>query len=228
MNSYIPMGGPLPARDQRIIGFGGAAAMVHPSTGYQICRVLIAASDLVDSLESEFQRFDEIGKFNPDRAAATAYDALWSPSNIRQRNFAIFGGEFLMKQNVIGLRGFFDGFFRLPQEMWAGFLAGWPGLPNNEQHETWYARMLFGVTFLTKLPAKVATDMFLSIITYSLSGTSLLQSVTPFFGEPLGYKFIKGSDKPGDIAAKAEAKQMMSKSSVVEYIPTDFAEVDKV
>jgi len=189
---------------------------------------LIAASDLVDSLESEFQRFDEIGKFNPDRAAATAYDALWSPSNIRQRNFAIFGGEFLMKQNVIGLRGFFDGFFRLPQEMWAGFLAGWPGLPNNEQHETWYARMLFGVTFLTKLPAKVATDMFLSIITYSLSGTSLLQSVTPFFGEPLGYKFIKGSDKPGDIAAKAEAKQMMSKSSVVEYIPTDFAEVDKV
>lgn len=27
---YIPMGGPLPAKDQRVVGFGGSAAMVHP------------------------------------------------------------------------------------------------------------------------------------------------------------------------------------------------------
>ena len=47
---YIPMGGELPDGTQRIIGFGGAAAMVHPSTGYQVsvhlpsnipCRVTI-------------------------------------------------------------------------------------------------------------------------------------------------------------------------------------------
>eukprot|EP00971_Amphidinium_carterae_P205294 4074613-Amphidinium_carterae.1 len=27
------------------------------------------------------------------------------------------------------------GFFRLPEPLWAGFLAGWPTLPGNENHE---------------------------------------------------------------------------------------------
>ena len=90
-----------------------------------------------------------------------------------------------MKQKVEGLRGFFDGFFRLPLEMWAGFLAGWPGLPNNDKHETWIARLAFGLTFVSKLPPKVGLDMFLSIVTYSISnGIELPQSVTPLFGEP--------------------------------------------
>lgn len=30
---YIPMGGELPDLTQRVIGFGGAANMVHPATG---------------------------------------------------------------------------------------------------------------------------------------------------------------------------------------------------
>lgn len=30
---YIPMGGELPDLTQRIVGFGGAANMVHPATG---------------------------------------------------------------------------------------------------------------------------------------------------------------------------------------------------
>ncbi len=32
----IPMGGCLPARPQRVIGVGGTAGMVHPSTGYMV------------------------------------------------------------------------------------------------------------------------------------------------------------------------------------------------
>lgn len=34
----IPMGGCLPARPQRVIGVGGTAGMVHPSTGYMVRR----------------------------------------------------------------------------------------------------------------------------------------------------------------------------------------------
>jgi lycopene beta-cyclase len=30
---YIPMGGELPDLTQRVVGFGGAANMVHPATG---------------------------------------------------------------------------------------------------------------------------------------------------------------------------------------------------
>ena len=43
---YIPMGGELPDLTQRIIGFGGAANMVHPSTGYHACRMLAASTDV--------------------------------------------------------------------------------------------------------------------------------------------------------------------------------------
>src|SRR3569623_25750 len=174
------MGGALPMKDQRVIALGGSAAMVHPSTGFHACRALMGATDVARAITNELKSPQP----NLDRAAAAAYHALWAPSNVRQRNFAVFGGEFLMEQNVVGLRGFFDGFFRLPLAQWGGFLAGWPGLPNNDQHETWLARILYGLNFIVKLPPVVALDMLSSIISYSIAeGTTLLQSVTPFFGE---------------------------------------------
>ena len=215
---YIPMGGSLPAPDQRIIAFGGANAMVHPSTGYNLCRNMMGATDMTKAIMKELEEMKEAGTpFNPDKAAAQAYDAIWSPDNIRQRNFAVFGGEFLMKQKVRGLRGFFDGFFRLPLPMWAGFLAGWPGLPNNDQHESWVARIWFGLNFLVRLPFEVGSDMFNSIVSTSLiDGGQLIQSVTPLLGEPEGYAWEKSSKlkNVGDVAAKAEAKLMIAESSM--------------
>ena len=222
---YIPMGGALPAKDQRIVAFGGASAMVHPSTGYNLCRNMMGACDVAKAISKELSG----SSYNLDRAAASAYDAMWSPSNIRQRNFAVFGGEFLMKQNVEGLRGFFDGFFRLSLEMWGGFLAGWPGLPNNDKHETWNARLLFGLIFVSKLPLKVAADMFLSIVTYSISnGLDLPQSVTPLFGEPEGYGYVERPASQGDIAAKNEARKMIQESKVEEEVPVAFDAEEKV
>jgi lycopene beta-cyclase len=222
---YIPMGGALPAKDQRVIGFGGAAATVHPSTGYHICRMMASASDVATAIEGGLRQGENQTKqsklFNPDRTAASAYDAIWSPSNIRQRHFAVFGGEYLMKQKVDGLRGFFDGFFRCPEPMWAGFLAGWPGLPNNETHETWLARIFFGLTFVSKLPLPVAVDMVASILYYSVTepGFPLLQSVTPFFGEPESFETVEKPKLAGDVAAKAEARKMLSESVVEKFIP---------
>lgn len=220
---YIPMGGPLPAKDQRVIAFGGSSAMVHPSTGYNLCRNMMGAgavaNAIVEGLKNE--------NVNLDVVAGKAYDAMWSPSNIRQRNFAVFGGEFLMKQKVDGLRGFFDGFFRLPIDMWSGFLAGWPGLPNNDKHESWYARLLFGLTFVSKLPPKVGLDMFLSIVTYSISeGVPLPQAVTPFFGEPESYEHTVPPKNQGDVAAKNEARRMIAESKLEVDLPVPF-EADK-
>ncbi|KAL7539870.1 hypothetical protein ACHAWF_006524 [Thalassiosira exigua] len=220
---YIPMGGPLPARDQRIVGLGGACAMVHPSTGYHLCRALMGAGAAAKVLREELSLPDK--EWNPDRAAARAYDAIWSPSNVAQRNFAVFGGEFLMKQNVEGLRGFFDGFFKLPLPMWGGFLAGWPGLPNNEEHETWWKRLVYGLTFVSKLPPKVALDMFGSIVAYSITeGVPLPQSVTPLLGLPDGYEYKEKPKNVGDVAAKAEARAMIGESTVEDVIPVDFEE----
>jgi len=218
---YIPMGGPLPAKDQRVVGFGGAAAMVHPSTGYHLCRAMMGAGSVAKVVREELTK----DSWNPDRAAARAYDAIWSPTNIAQRNFAVFGGEFLMKQKVEGLRGFFDGFFKLPLELWGGFLAGWPGLPNNVNHETWWARLVFGLTFVSKLPVPVALDMLTSIATYSISeGVPLPQSVTPLLGLPSGYEYKEKAAVVGDVAAKAEARKMIAESKVEDVVPVDFEE----
>lgn len=218
---YIPMGGALPARDQRILGFGGAAAMVHPSTGYHLCRAMMGASDAARAIEEELA----LDEPNLDRAVASAYNALWSTGNIRQRNFATFGGEFLMKQDVVGLRGFFDGFFKLPLELWGGFLAGWPGLAYNENHESWFKRIGFGLSFIVKLPPPVAFDMFTSIITYSIfeEGWSLIQSVTPLLGDPPSYEYKPNNDRIGDVAAKQEAVEMIRQSKAFAEMPTEVA-----
>jgi len=219
---YIPMGGSLPIKDQRVIGLGGAAAMVHPSTGYHLCRMMIGASDMARTIEEELKA----SEVNLNRAAANSYHSLWTPENIRQRNFAVFGGEFLMNQDVVGLRGFFGGFFRLPLELWAGFLAGWPGLPNNDKHESWTARMWFGLNFVIRIPPAVALSMVWSIINYSISeGAPLPQSVTPLFGEPTSYEYQDAlKANIGDVACKIEARKMILQSKVEEVVPVAFEE----
>lgn len=117
-----------------------------------------------------------------------------------------------MKQDVVGLRGFFDGFFRLPLPLWAGFLAAWPGLPNNDKHESWAARMWFGLNFVARLHPSVAADMFFSIVAYiALENLALAQSVTPF----LGYRL-------GDSAANTEARRMIQASQVDMDLPPSF------
>lgn len=221
---YIPMGGALPQRSQRVIAMGGAAAMVHPSTGYHLCRCLAGASQVAQVLRKELKQPNA----NLDEIAAKTYHTLWSPENIRQRNFAVFGGEFLMKQNVQGLRGFFDGFFRLPLPLWGGFLAGWPGLPMNENHETWYARMWFGLSFIIQLPVPVALDMAWNILLYCITeGVPLPQSVTPLLGEPYSYEHRVNLDGAGDVAAKQEARQMIKESQVTKDIPADFTTISE-
>jgi lycopene beta-cyclase len=158
----------------------------------------MGATDAANAIKKELATTNP----NVDRAVASAYHALWSPENMRQRNFASFGGEFLMKQDVVGLRGFFEGFFRLPLGLWGGFLAGWPGLANNENHESWLKRMWFGLTFIIKLPLPVGLDMAANIVQYSISeGTPLPQSVTPFFGEPPSYEYKRNNDRIGDVVS---------------------------
>jgi lycopene beta-cyclase len=221
---YIPMGGALPVKDQRIMAIGGSAVMVHPSTGYHLCRCMMGATAMANAIQKEMS----VDKPNLDRVAASAYHALWSPENIMQRNFAAFGGEFLMKQNVKGLRGFFDGFFKLPLEYWGGFLAGWPGLPWNEYHESWFARLWYGLSFIVRLPPIVALDMAASIAAYTISeGVPLPQSVTPVLGKPDSYEYERNKDTIGDVAVKEEARRMITESKITEDLPVAFEAEDQ-
>lgn len=58
-----------------------------------------------------------------------------------------------------------------------GFLAGWPGLPNNAAHETWAARLEFGIRLflLAPFPLKLA----LAYAGVTRGGLPFFRSVTP-------------------------------------------------
>ena len=81
---YIPMGGELPDSTQRLIAFGAAANMVHPSTGYQACRMLASSTDVATAISDGIK-----SQKCPDEIAASAYASLWNEKNRLQRDFQV-------------------------------------------------------------------------------------------------------------------------------------------
>lgn len=116
----IPMGGPLPVLPQRVVGIGGTAGMVHPSTGYMVARTLAAApvvaNAIVRSLGSE-------RRLSGNELSAEVWKDLWPIERRRQREFFCFGMDILLKLDLEATRRFFDAFFDLEPRYWHGFLS---------------------------------------------------------------------------------------------------------
>eukprot|EP00271_Cylindrocystis_brebissonii_P003481 TRINITY_DN1447_c0_g1_i2.p1 TRINITY_DN1447_c0_g1~~TRINITY_DN1447_c0_g1_i2.p1 ORF type:complete len:660 (-),score=76.37 TRINITY_DN1447_c0_g1_i2:471-2450(-) len=144
--SYIPVGGALPYTTQQHIGFGAAASMIHPATGYSIARSLseaphyaasIAAalrgveggaetSSSQSSSESDFPLTSlppSVMSSPAQLAAIQAWAALWPRERKRQRSFMLFGLELILQLDLQATRDFFETFFELPEWLWRGFLA---------------------------------------------------------------------------------------------------------
>jgi lycopene beta-cyclase len=116
---YIPMGGAMPTRPQRVIGFGGSAGFVHPATGYMISRTMNLAAETANSIETALKKHPN----DAESAASEVWSSLWTPKTLRQRDFANFGGEYLEEIGLSELRDFFGSFFVLPFKQWGGFLS---------------------------------------------------------------------------------------------------------
>lgn len=122
----IPMGGPLPVLPQRVVGIGGTAGMVHPSTGYMVARTLAAAPIVANSI---------VRYLNSDRGlsgnelSSEVWRDLWPIERRRQREFFCFGMDILLKLNLPATRRFFDAFFDLEPRYWHGFLSSRLFLP---------------------------------------------------------------------------------------------------
>eukprot|EP00850_Spirogloea_muscicola_P016434 SM000133S26800 [mRNA] locus=s133:113277:117083:- [translate_table: standard] len=126
--SYIPVGGAIPDTKQRHLGYGAAASMVHPATGYSIARSLTEAPHYAAAIAKALQ--PEKGALHSSElmpqshnAALQAWDALWSQERRRQRAFMLFGLELLLQLDLSDTRIFFHTFFRLPERLWKGFLS---------------------------------------------------------------------------------------------------------
>ncbi|CAL5227513.1 g10498 [Coccomyxa viridis] len=130
----IPMGGVLPRVPQRVLGIGGTAGMVHPSTGYMVSRMLGAVPVLADSIVEQLCKASDkasdseqhLGAETEEDAAALSaavWHSIWPVERIRQRAFFSFGMDVLLKLDLSETRQFFAAFFALSDFHWQGFLS---------------------------------------------------------------------------------------------------------
>jgi lycopene cyclase-like protein len=115
----FPMNLPLPDLDQPVVGFGGAASMVHPASGYLVGALLRRAPALAAAIASGLST----PALDAEAVARQAWQALWPPELRRKHALYQFGLEKLMRFDEAQLRHFFATFFSLPEPQWSGFLA---------------------------------------------------------------------------------------------------------
>ena len=121
----FPMNLPLPDLQQRVVGFGGSASMVHPASGYMVGSLLRRAPALADAIAAGL-RAPNVGA---EQLAAQAWQALWPLELQRRHALYRFGLEKLMRFSESQLRAHFTTFFSLPREQWFGFLTNTLSLP---------------------------------------------------------------------------------------------------
>ena len=113
----FPMGVPVPPMNQPVIGFGAAAGMVHPATGFQVARSLRTAPVLADALAEAMAA----GAGVADTAKA-GWAVVWTPDALRQRALHQLGLMTMLGLDLPRFQQFFDVFFAV--EDWGGYVSG--------------------------------------------------------------------------------------------------------
>ena len=116
---FLPMNIPIPSFKQSILGFGGAAGMVHPASGYLVGSLLRRAPVVAKAISKAMLNKSA----SPEEIAAKGWRALWPKELIRKKALYTFGLEKLMRFKEPQLRDFFSEFFKQPNGEWYGFLT---------------------------------------------------------------------------------------------------------
>jgi lycopene cyclase-like protein len=160
----FPMNMPLPNLNQPVLGFGGAASMVHPASGYMVGALLRRGPALAQAIAHRLKHYP---KTSPEQLAQAGWQALWPEGRLRKYYLYLFGLENLMDFDGPRLNRFFETFFSLSTHHWAGFLADALSFP-----ELISAMLvLFG-----KAPNDVRWGLMRSMLTH---GDLLKQTLTP-------------------------------------------------
>lgn len=125
----FPMNLPLPSFEQSVVGFGGAASMVHPASGYMVGALLRRAPGVAKTIKYAIEHLND----SPARLATPAWQTLWSRDERRKRALYLFGLENLMRFDEQTLQAFFASFFQLPRSQWSAFLANTLSTPEMVQ-----------------------------------------------------------------------------------------------
>lgn len=103
-------------RGSQALGFGAAAPLTHPATGYQLATALRLAAPVADAIASGLAR-------GPARAARAVDAVLWPPGARLTHQLRRRGLESLLRLAPERLPDFFEGFFRLPDRHQRAYLG---------------------------------------------------------------------------------------------------------
>lgn len=121
----FPMNPPVPELSQPVLGYGGAASMVHPASGYQVGAALRNAPVVARALAQALAVPDA----TPAQLAQAGWDALWPAERLRKHRLYLFGLQTLLSFDEARLQRFFAAFFHLPRRYWGGYLSNTLTLP---------------------------------------------------------------------------------------------------
>ena len=124
-NCLFPMNLPLPYKNQSVLGFGGAASMVHPASGYMIGSLLRRAPLLAEKLSI----FLKESNYSSLELASKGWSVLWPYELTQRHKLYQYGLQRLMSFDESRLRCFFSNFFKLSTKEWVGFLTNTLPLP---------------------------------------------------------------------------------------------------
>ena len=114
----IPMGDALPLAGQRTLGFGGAASMVHPATGYLLTNVLRRRERVAVAIADELEAW--VGPGGPSRRI---WGSIWTTSEVQAWRLYSFGLGILCELDRSGVDTFFSEFFALDESHWRSFVS---------------------------------------------------------------------------------------------------------
>ncbi len=124
-NCLFPMNLPLPNKNQSVLGFGGAASMVHPASGYMVGSLLRRAPLLAEKLAIFLKEPD----YSSLELATKGWSVLWPYELTQRHRLYQYGLRRLMSFDESKLRSFFSNFFKLSTKEWVGFLTNTLPLP---------------------------------------------------------------------------------------------------
>jgi lycopene beta-cyclase len=113
---FIGMGGTYPQARQEVAGFGAAAHMAHPATGYLVAHVLRRRA----ALEAGFRA--AAGGTTPEDRVEAIHRALFPGGLRRTRYLHNLGLEVLLRLDRAGLQRFFRAFFAAPESDWRSYM----------------------------------------------------------------------------------------------------------
>ena len=104
-------------RGAGVLGFGAAAPLMHPATGFSVAATLRLAPAVADALAAHLPR-------DPRGALAAAHGVLWPPAAQAVHLLRRRGLEALLRMPPEEVPAFFEAFFALPEHHRWAYLTG--------------------------------------------------------------------------------------------------------